>query len=237
MWFKLSSDHRRRLKLESLQAIRPAPDGQHAELTIGCQVVLCERVLFSTPRVIKLDYTIEELQATLRLDAQPEVPWPDPTELKRRSFELMLTDRGAVIVPEDKGPSAKRLTSWLGMVIEDLRSSWPVPPEGLTLGQRFDATPVLPDLPQDTLHAEVHAEHQVVALALPPATIDVTYRVLLRLKDQQAVVNGEGAGQMVVVLHEEQGLMSAKRQSTVVVGAPDRRRQVMASQMQITSEI
>jgi len=223
MWFLLTPGLGSALELTDVQSIWPAPDGSNSELVITTTAKLRQEVVLVSPRVCRLRYTIMQLKVTMVLGAQDPAPWPDASKITGRSFELMLTDKGPLVVPSDNTKLPNRLASWLETVSEDMRSCWPVPPDLAVAGTEWEATPALPGgLPPNTLGAKIKIRYQMKTLRDDRADIAVRFgmRVLLKPPRASKPQKAEGRGELNVVLERNGGFASAKRQGVLEIIRP-----------------
>ena len=224
------------MRLTNRQSILPAPDGSDAELVITTQAVVHQDVILATPRVIRMKYTIRGLVVTMTLGDQAPAPWPEASAVDGRSFELMVTDKGALVVPAEGPKLPNRLHTWLNTVAEDVRSSWCTPPIGARVGTRWISMPAIPGgLPPGTTSANVKVAYQVNAIEDPTVEVGVRFGVRLLLEATQTgeVRRGEGRGDVVIQLDQSLGLRRAQRQGRLEVQHAFTRNQVLRSMMDL----
>ena len=239
MWFVLTRGARRALRLRDERSIWPAPDGSDSELVVITEVDLTEVVVLSTPRVCRLHYEVDAIAATMILGAQPPAPWPDAARVGGRSFELMVTDRGPLVVPSQGESLPNRLASWLESVSENVRSVWPVPPDDCVAGTEWESTPSLPGgLPPHTQSATVNIKYRVNEVHNGYATvaIDFALRAVVRPPRATQPHTAEGRGELEVTLARQGGFHSAKRTGALQIVRPGAvRNQLVRSRMAVSA--
>ncbi|MBI3179132.1 MAG: hypothetical protein HYZ27_05690, partial [Deltaproteobacteria bacterium] len=129
MWLSLARGATSVLDLSDRQSIWPAPDGSDAELVITADAQLVQEVVLATPRVMRLRYRIDTLRAAMAIEPAPPAPWPEASQVSGHGFELMITERGAIVVPAQGDKLPNRQAVWLATVAEDVRCAWSVPPD------------------------------------------------------------------------------------------------------------
>lgn len=224
MWLDLEQHQRRMITLRSTQSIWPAPDGSDAELIITQDAHVAQEVVLVTPRVARLRYVIEETSATMTLGDNAPAPWPDAGAIKGRAFEIMLTERGALVVPSQGSKLPNRLASWLEHISEDIRSCWPVPPAQVGQGDQWTTMPAIPGgLPPGAISATIKLEHELTRLEDPKAEVLVRFGVIVTLeqKTPSHAQRGEGRGEVQVRLHKQYGLHKALRRSRIELVRPN----------------
>lgn len=236
MWFGLSRGDARSFRVTNRQSIWPAPDGSDAELVITTQSVVHQDVILSTPRVVRLRYTIKGLVVTMTLGDQPPAPWQEASAVNGRSFEVMLTEKGALVAPAEGPKLPNRLHSWLNTVAEDVRSSWCVPPARARPGTRWSMMPAVPGgLPPGTTSATVKVAYHIESIDSETAAIGVQFGVKVVLESQGPTKRGEGRGDVSITLSRELGLTSATRQGRMEIVRPYSRNQVLRSMMELSA--
>lgn len=237
MWFTLEPGARSALSLVDEQSIWPAPDGSDSELVVITNAQLLQEVILATPRVCRLQYTIEDLQASMIIGDQDPAPWPDASRINGTSFELMLTDRGPLMVPSEGVKLPNRLASWLESVSENLRSVWPIAPPDCEPGTHWEAVPAVPGgLPPGARSAKIKIKHRVVAIRDDVAEIQIKFGVRAVIKPPNAPRSHKGAGRGEVVVNQRRagGLLSAHRRGVLEIERPDNiRNQLIKSKMRV----
>jgi len=234
MWLSLIPNDAQRVSLVDRQSIWPAPDGTDAEMIITLKAELLQTVLLATPRVCRIHYRIDSVDAAMHMDNRPTVPWPQAAALKDHSFELMLTEKGAMIVPTVEGKIPARLRSWLNLISEDMRSCWAVPPDAVTEGQTWRLLPAVPGgLPPGTSAARVEIDYQLDRLRDNNADVGVDFAVTVTIEADGVEKQGEGSGHADIALHREIGLRQGERRGRMEISDGRTRNQVIRSSMQV----
>lgn len=221
------------------RAIWPAPDGSDSELRMTVEVALREEVLLATPRVTRLRYEIAHAEGTMRLRDDAPTPWDGPPETVGRTFELMLTDRGPLIVPYERERLAPRIASWLEVIAENVRCCWPVPPTDLKAGMEWQAMPAIPGgLPPGVVSADFEMRHRAVDVFDGAADIEIQFSVKVALETKTAAQarRGEGHGEVAVRLDRRCGLMTASRHSRMELIRPTTKNQILRSELAVSAE-
>jgi len=238
MWFTLEPGTRRRLRLIDEQSIWPAPSGADSEFVVTTDVQLLQEVMLATPRVCRLQYTIESLAATMTIGEQDPAPWPDASRITGRSFELMLTDRGPLMVPSEGSKLPNRLASWLETVSEDLRSCWPIPPPDSQAGTQWEAMPAVPGgLPPGARSAKIKIKYRVLGIRDDLADVRIKFgiRVVIKQPNASRSYKASGRGEVAVELARAGGLTHATRRGVMEIERPDNNRnQLIKSKMRVT---
>jgi len=209
----------RRLTLVDEQAIWPASESEDLELVIKLRAQVTEEIILVTPRIARLRYEVESLTASMTLGDQAPTPWPEASELAGRRFELMLSDRGPLVIPSPGTRLPPRLASWLGTVSEDIRSCWPVPPAGIQVGTEWDLLPVVPGgMPAGTASLSLRAAYRVEDMSEDRAAVAAAYTVVAHLEPTASsragaklTTRAEGHGDLRVELHQSLGCLKAER--------------------------
>lgn len=239
MWFSLEPGATHRLRLIDEQSVWPAPNGSDAELVITTVVDLRQEVVLATPRVCRLQYTIESLQATMLIGDEAPAPWPDASRITGRSFELMLTDRGPLMVPSEGGKLPNRLASWLETVSEDMRSCWPIPPADCAAGTQWESIPAVPGgLPPGARSAKIKIRYQVVAIRGDIVEVGIKFGIRVVIKPPRSTrsYKASGRGEVSVELNRNGGLVSASRRGVMEIERPDNtRNQLVRAMMRVTT--
>lgn len=237
MWFELQQGSTRRFRLRDEQSIWPAPDGIHSSLVIITETDLIEEVVLATPRVCRLRYEIDKLRATMILSEEPPAPWPEASRIEGRRFELMVTDRGPLVVPAEGSKLPNRLASWLSGVSENMRSCWPVPPDNSTTGTQWESTPAVPGgLPPNTRSAKIKIVYRVASIEDSTASIEIKFGMNVVIKPPRAAQThkAEGRGALTVRLERQGGFASASRTGVMEIIRPSAvRSQLVRSKMQV----
>jgi hypothetical protein len=236
MWLALDRTIQQMLLFEERQSIYPAPDGSDQELLIITRARLEQKVLLATPRVARVAYKIDALEASMVLGAQRPAPWPEPTKLVGRTFELMLTDKGPLVVPGEGERLPTKLASWMDQVAENLRSCWPVPPERIEAGSEWDAMPAVPGgLPAGATSALIKVQNRVEELSGTVASIATKFgvRVVFEASNASAARRGEGRGEVRVRLDRLRGVLAASRQGRLELIRPHSKNQVLRSTLNL----
>jgi hypothetical protein len=235
MWLNLSQGVKSTLALSDRQSIWPAPDGSDAELIITTKASITEEVLIASQRLVRLKYTLDKVEILMGLNDLPPQPWPDAAAVSGKSFEVMVTDRGAIIVPSHGPRLANRLASWVNILAEDLRSSWSVPPESAAVGATWKLTPAFPGgLPPNTSSADFDVRYELAALKGPAAEVKVTFVIRLMIEAAQRTRSGKGSGEMTVQLDQGRGVQRAVRNGRLEIGATSKRNQLIRSAMELS---
>lgn len=226
--------------MNDAQSIWPAPDGTDAELVVRTQAVLEQTVILATPRVCRLRYTIKALEATMTLGENPPAPWPDVNRLPGEAFELMITDKGPMVVPAEGPKLPPRVASWLSSISENMRSLWPVPPENSKPGTTWQAMPKVPGgLPPNTRSAKVKIKYEVVDILGEEAELAVRFglRAIVKAPNSQQPHTAEGRGQLSLKVQKRAGFLSGSRQGTMELIRPSQaRNQLVRSRMTVQAE-
>jgi len=235
MWLALSSGAKHRIRLTNRQAIWPAPDGSDAELIITTLADLDQEVILATPRVARVRYVLRSIQATMAIDEGPQHPWPDAAAVAGRSFEIMITERGPLVVPSQGPRLPNAQATWLNSVAEDVRSAWPTPPEGAEVGCEWHLIPAIPGgLPPGTARADVDVACVMTAMRANTAQIKVAFEVRLVVEKTRAVhLTGQGRGTMTIHADPTTGVKDAVRAGAIELAQQSRCRQVLRSQMEL----
>lgn len=236
MWLSLKSGERRRLSLVDRQSIWPTPDGRDAEFVITTRARLAQEIVLSTPRVLRLRYRVETIRATMTIDQSEPALWPDADPVAGHTFEIMVTERGPLVVPSQGPRLANRHATWLGTVAEDVRSSWPSPPAQVREGSEWRVVPVVPGgLPPGTSRADVDVSYRLAALAEHDADVAVRFVVKVVLEGAHGTMTGEGGGEMSIHLDRESGVTRATRTGELQMFNAGRRVQVLRSSMELAA--
>ncbi len=239
MWFSLDPGTHRRLRLIDEQSIWPAPDGTDSEFVVTTDVQLLQEVMLATPRVCRLQYTIETLTATMTIGEQDPAPWPDASRIAGRSFELMLTDRGPLMVPSEGSRLPHRLASWLETVSEDMRSCWPIPPPDSQPGTEWESMPAVPGgLPPGARSAKIKIKYRVLDILDDTADVQVKFgiRVVIKQPNSSRSYKAAGRGEVAVKLARAGGLTVATRRGVMEIERPDNiRNQLIKSKMKVSA--
>lgn len=235
MWLALSTGAKSRVRLRNRQAIWPAPDGSDAELIIHTLAELDQEVALATPRVVRLKYLLREIRTTMAIDDGPEHPWPEAATVSGKSFEIMITDRGPLVVPAQGPKLPNSRAAWLNTVAEDIRSSWPTPPDGAGVGSEWHMAPAFPGgLPPGTARANVDVACVMTALRAQTAQIKVAFEVQLVVEKTRAVhLTGIGRGTMTIHADPKTGVKDAVRAGAIELAQQARCRQIVRSQMEL----
>lgn len=234
MWFALRTGQSSQLRLVDEHSIWPAPDGSDSELVVTTEADLTEEVVLSTPRVSRLRYDVEAVRASMTLGDQPPAPWPEVSTIAGRSFELMLTDRGPIVVPSAGAKLPNRLASWFETISEDVRSCWPVPPDNIVAGTSWDAIPAVPGgLPPGAKSAAIKISYRVASVVESSAEVEVKFgvRVVLEPSNASQATQGEGRGDATVKLAQASGFQLAERHGRMELVRPTSRNQLLRSRM------
>jgi len=239
MWFELQQASTRRFRLRDEQSIWPAPDGIHSSLIVITETDLVQEVVLATPRVYRLRYAIDRLRATMILGEEPPAPWPDASHIEGRSFELMVTDRGPLIVPSEGSKLPNRLASWLSGVSENMRSCWPVPPADCAAGEEWESTPAVPGgLPPNTRSAKIKIAYRVASIQNATANIEIKFGINVVIKPPRSAQphKAEGRGALSVNLERQGGFAGATRTGVMEIIRPSAvRNQLVRSKMQVAT--
>lgn len=239
MWFELQQGSTRRFRLRDEQSIWPAPDGIHSSLIIITETDVIQEVVLATPRVCRLRYAIDKLRATMILSDEPPAPWPDASRIEGRSFELMVTDRGPLVVPAEGSKLPNRLASWLSGVSENLRSCWPVPPDDSAPGTEWESMPAIPGgLPPNTRSAKIKISYRVASIQGATASIEIKFgmKVVITPPRSSQPHKAEGRGALTVSLERQGGFTAASRTGVMEIIRPSAvRNQLVRSKMQVTA--
>ncbi len=235
MWLELSTGAEHRLRLSNRQAIWPAPDGSDAELVVSTRAELDQRVVLATPRVARLEYVVRHIRATMAIDNGPQHPWADAAAVSGQRFEVMITERGALVVPSQGPRLPDTQAAWLATVAEDVRSAWVVPPEGAGVGSEWHVVPIVPGgLPPGTARADVDVSYVLAAKRASTAEFKVAFEVRLVVEKTRAVhLTGVGRGTMTIHADPSTGTRDAVRAGTVELSQQSRTRQVIRSRMEL----
>ena len=235
MWLSLATGGRRRLRLLEEQSIWPAPDGSDAEFVVRTDAVVDERIVLATPRICRVRYQVGSLAATLTLGDQPPAPWPDASRVDGHSFELMVTDKGPLVVPAEGPRLANRHASWLERIAECMRSCWPVPPDDCRPGRVWESIPTLPGgLPPHTRSAKIKLRFEVLDVLRDSAEIEVKFglNAVIHPPRTPTPQRAEGRGQLMITLSRKDGVTRATRKGVMEIVRPSAaRNQVVRSQM------
>ncbi len=234
MWFRLQPGARQRVQLHDRQAVWPAPDGSDAEFILDAEVQLTQEVLIATPRLLRLRYRIDELRATMALDEERATPWTGLEGLHGHAFEVMITERGPIVVPGQGPKVAPHLAGWLGTISEDMRCAWPLPPDHAAVGTEWRLVPVIPGgLPARTSRADVDVTYTLTALAGDAAEVAVRFAVRVVLEESTGALTGEGDGTMTIAAERDSGVTRAARRGALRLGGVGAGRQVIRSEMEL----
>ena len=234
MWLTLSQGKKASLAITDRQSIWPAPDGSDAELVITTKASLTEEVLIASRRLVRLRYTIDEFEVLMGINNLPPQPWPDAAPVSGRSFEVMITDRGAIIVPSQGPRLANRHASWVNVMAEDIRSSWSVPPDRASAGATWKLTPAFPGgLPPNTTSADIDVNYLLSSLEGSEAEVRINFAVHLMVDAPQHSEKGTGMGEMTVHLEQSHGVRHAVRNGRLELTAVAHAKEIIRSSMEL----
>ncbi len=233
MWLALARGATQNLELSDRQSIWPAPDGTDAELVITAQARLHQEVVVATPRVIRLRYRIDALDAAMAIEPAPPAPWPEASAVSGHGFEVMITERGAIVVPAPGEKLPNRQAVWLATVAEDVRCAWSVPPDHAAPGMTWRGAPSVPGgLPPATKSATFDVAGRVDRLEGALAQVVIDFAVHLVMETTHPA-RGEGQGTVHLAIHREHGIEQARRDSALHLAGPEQRREVLRSSMRL----
>jgi hypothetical protein len=234
MWVTLSRGAQHRLALRDRQSIWPTPDGRDAELMLLTRVELLQEVLLVTPRVLRLRYVVVAATAAMAIDDQPEVPIGGAERLVGKGFELMVTERGPMVVPATKEKLSGQLASFMGTITEDVRCAWPLPPDDAAVGSEWRLLPAVPGgLPSRASRADLDVTFSLTALTAAQADVAVRFAVRVVIEEKNATLTGEGTGTMAIQLDRTGGLIQATRDGELTLGSGRRPAQRIRSRMEL----
>lgn len=236
MWFALTQGSHRLVRLVDEQSIWPAPDGTDSELIVRTETELVQEILLATPKMCRVRYGIKALAASMTLGDNPPAPWRDASRIVGRHFEILLTDRGPMIAPgEGEGRLPPRLASWQEMVVESMRSCWPVPPDDMQTGQEWTAGLTLPGgLPPHTRAAKLKVRYRAEDVREDRAAVEVRFGMRAVIKPPTAAQpqQAEGRGELKVLLRKQGGFARAERRGVMEIIRPSAiRNQLIRSRM------
>ncbi|MEE8410747.1 MAG: hypothetical protein V3T05_14195 [Myxococcota bacterium] len=234
MWLSLTRGSKDRLTLTDQKSIWPAPDGSDAELVITTEAQLTQEVILVTPRVVRLSYTVDQIRATLTLDDGRPAPWPDAQPVKGKGFEIMITERGALVVPVQGERLQNKQAIWLDTVAEGIRSAWIVPPHDAEPGREWKLTPIMPGgLPPGTKSLDFDVSYRLQQLDGPNAHVTVVFAMKFVLDTKPQVGTGVGKGDMTVRIDRSGGVSEAHRTGRVELLRTATRHQILRSNMDL----
>jgi hypothetical protein len=234
MWLSLIRGERCQLSVRSRQAIWPAPDGSDAELVINTVADVEQQVVIATPRVVRLAYKVVQMSATMALDDGRPAPWPDASAVEGAGFEVMITERGPLVVPEQGWRLPNRQALWLQGVAEDVRSSWTVPPPGARPGTEWTLAPIIPGgLPPGTSSATMDVRYRVEQIQGSCVDVAVQFQIDFTLDRTAGGTAGEGGGDMAVQVHQNVGVQTARRKARVEIQRKATQNQVIRTAMDL----
>lgn len=234
MWLSLTRGARDRLTLTDRKSIWPAPDGSDAELVITTEAMLNQEVILVTPRVIRLRYVVEQIRATMALGDDRPAPWPEALPVKSHGFEIMITERGALIVPTQGKRLPNKQAIWLDTVAEGIRSAWIVPPKDAQPGTEWQLAPIVPGgLPPGATSLDFDISYRLQQLDDATAHVVVAFAMKFVLDIKPRAGAGEGKGDMTVRVERDGGVSEAHRTGRVELVRSATRNQILRSNMDL----
>lgn len=236
MWLKLQGGDRTQLNLIDRQSIFPSVGGEDRQLLITTTSIVTQTTVLATKRMARLRYQVTDASATMSLRDQDPVAWKEAAAVKGQSFEIMLTDRGPLLVP-GRGPRLpNRLADWLRTISENVRSCWPVPPDDMQPGGEWELAPAIPGgLPPGTLAARLKVRYQAKQVERRWADINIRFGLTVTLDPPTPAhaTEGVGIGEVLVRLDRRYGPVQAKRRTRLELVRKRTNNQLVRSTMEI----
>ncbi len=237
MWLQLEQGDETQLTLIDRQSIFPAPDGSERQFLITTTSTLKQHIVLATERMARLRYQVIHASATMTLGDQDPVPWTETGAIKGQNFELMLTDRGPLVVPSRGARLPNRLAGWLKNASENVRTCWPVPPDHVKNDTEWELLPAIPGgLPPGTLAAKLRVRYQAEKVEDSEADINVRFglNVTLDPPTPAHAKEGIGIGEVEVHLNRRYGPSAVLRRTRMeLVRERTNNNQIVRSKMEV----
>ncbi len=229
MWLSPERGAVRGLTVESRQSVWPATDDSDAELIVTTRADLVEEVALATPQLLRLVFRVEHMEGALTLGDSPATLWADAARVEGASFEITVTQRGAVLAPFSDFKLPKRVLSWLQSVAEEVRAALPYLPDDVEQGSSWSTPQVAPGgLPPGATSVKLGVRYTAVQLQPTRAKIAIDYDLSARLAPGPLRAEAaQGEGRVLVQLDRSAGIASAERQSRLLLQRREARPQLV----------
>lgn len=215
MWLSLDRGARHKLKLSDRHHVAAPSSPETPELVVRFDSTLIGLVTIATERVVRLSYTVETSSAHVEPSDGQSLSWLGPSPLPPQTqFEIMLTERGSVLVP-DKGSGVSNPGGWGQAVPDTIRALWPYVPEDAAPGTEWSAPPAAAGTGGGSRAAGPTTTYRVQTLS-DAGRLLVSAEQTLTLTGREAV-EAQGHSELQIHLQRDAGLLHADRHTKLWV--------------------